>query len=78
MSKLAPEGLALARLIPKGEKGAIIRRLVAKLLLSRCQDEIVGKLTPEQVGVGVNRGAESVIHRLRGWTARAPPDHMLI
>ena len=87
LSKPASEALASARLIPIGKKGGgvrpiavgdTLRRLAGKLLLSRYQDEVIGKLAPEQMGVGVKRGAESIIHRLRSWCARAPPDHILL
>ena len=79
--------LASARLIPVGKKGGgvrpivvgdTVRRLAGKFLLGRYQEEAGAKLAPEQLGVGVKRGAELIMHRLRSWAARAPPDHLLL
>ena len=79
--------LAGARLIPLGKKGGgvrpiavgeTLRRLAGKLLIARYQPEAAGRLTPEQVGVGVPRGAESLVHRVRMWLQQAAPDHVLL
>ena len=58
--------------------GETLRRLAGKLLIARCQPEAAGRLSPEQVGVGVPRGAESLVHRVRMWLQQAAPEHMLI
>ena len=58
--------------------GETLRRLAGKLLIARYQPEAAGRLTPEQVGVGVPRGAENLVHRVRMWLQQAAPDHVLL
>ena len=53
-------------------------RFWQKLLIARYQPEAAGRLTPEQVGVGVPRGAESLVYRVRNWLQQAAPDHVLL
>ena len=58
--------------------GITVLTLAGKLLLGRYQDEAAAKLAPEQLVVGVKRGAELIVHRLRSWASRALPDHFLL
>ena len=66
--------LAGARLVALGKSGGgvrpiavgeTLRRLAGKLLIARNQPEAASCLQPEQVGVGVLRGAESLVHKVR-------------
>jgi hypothetical protein len=79
--------LAGARLIALGKKGGgvrpiavgeTLRRLAGKLLIARYQPEGASRLEPEQVGVGVQRGAERLVHKVRMWLQQALPDHVLL
>ena len=55
-----------------------LRRLAGKLLIARYQPEAASRLQPEQVGVGVLRGAESLVHKVRMWLQQALPNHVLL
>ena len=66
--------LAGVRLIALGKRGGgvrpiavgeTLRRLAGKLLIARYQPEAASRLQPEQVGVGVLRGAEILVHKVR-------------
>jgi hypothetical protein len=88
--RLSPDcltALAGARLIALGKSGRAVRpiavgetlrRLAGKLLIARYQPEAASRLQPEQVGVGVLRGAESLVHKIRMWLQQAAPNHVLL
>ena len=58
--------------------GETLRRLAGKLLIGRYHPEAASRLQPEQVGVGVLRGAEALVHKVRMWLQQAAPNHVLL
>ena len=58
--------------------GEALRRLAAKCLIARCQDEVVGRLLPLQMGVGVENAAEIISHAVQAWAESARFDESLI
>ena len=51
--------------------GEVLRRLAAKVLTARYQANVVARLAPLQVGVGLPGAAEALAHRVRQWSATA-------
>ena len=58
--------------------GETLRRLAGKLLIGLYQPEAASRLQPEQVGVGVLRGAESLVHKVRMWLQQTVPSYVLL
>jgi hypothetical protein len=58
--------------------GEVLRRLAAKCLVHHYQAEVVQRLLPCQVGVGVPNAAELVAHAVRAWAELAKEDESLI
>ena len=54
--------------------GETWRRLVGKVLVASCTEDISMYLQPLQVGVGTRNGCESVIHVVRQWCGRHQAD----
>ena len=49
--------------------GEMLRRLAGKTILRKTKDGIRGVLEPFQVGVGVSKATELVVHALRVWAS---------
>ena len=58
--------------------GEVLRRMAAKCLVGQFQAEVVSRLLPLQVGVGVPGATELVANALRSWVERAQPDESVI
>ena len=58
--------------------GEVLRRLAGKCLVNRSHDEVLERLLPHQMGVGVPNAAEIIAHAARAWAAGARADESLI
>ena len=58
--------------------GEVLRRLAGKCLVARCQDEVVDRLLPQQMGVGVPKAAEIISHAVQAWANAARSAESLI
>ena len=58
--------------------GETLRRLAGKCLVRRCQDEVIEKLLPHQMGVGIANACEIISHAVRAWAETAAADETLI
>ena len=58
--------------------GEALRRLAGKCLIGRCQEEVVERLLPLQMGVGVPKATEIISHAVQAWAESARSDESLI
>ena len=54
--------------------GETLRRVAGKCLVQRCQGEVLERLLPHQLGVGVPSACEVISHAVRPWAESAAPD----
>ena len=54
--------------------GEAWRRLVGKILVASCDEDLTTYLQPLQVGVGTRNGCESIVHVVRQWCGRNHDD----
>ena len=64
--------------VPPIAIGEVLRRLAAKCLIQRCQDEVIERLLPLQMGVGILKAAEIISHAVQAWSESARSDESLI
>ena len=58
--------------------GEVLRHLAGKCLIARCQDDVVSRLLPQQMGVGVANAPEIISHAVQAWAESARSDESLI